>query len=320
MEAGEQNRGKRPRRSSADCFRHQRWRAGETCVIGTMRKGGGNAAVPQIIFWNVQRAGNAVGPLTLDNLEVDLISLITSYNPDLLILCEGLKGLGHAIRLRNIPKYEVVKPDKGVGDYRKDTTLRYVVLQKRNYGVQTHLVDSGAKRPALLICMPGYNVIALHAPSVSKSVTPQTDQMKTAFDRVVGAVPGCAVTRPCMIFGDLNIDALDSSKMTKMRNSIAGSSLGTFKALGTGQTTQKAGGSLDWALCAQGFRPSVSAIATGKRKRAAAATGRAAKRRKTDMDDFIVDDDEESDAEDEFSQAFGGEKGADHKPLLITWR
>jgi len=261
--------------------------------------------MPKIIFWNIARLGNGKQPMGAEELNADLEGLTATHAPEIVVVCEGLKGLRKAMKQnRELPSgYHAPKFVKAHGDYKDVNTLRYVVFSRVN--CTCYLVGTGNSRPALAICFGGHCVVALHAPSVTGSTTPQTDQMKKAYTTVAQLVNqgvlGNAVN-PCLIFGDLNMNLRDGQKVGKIRAKLLGSGLQHFTIADPGvpthrnQNTLKYDTTLDWALKAPGTNATVSVIEEAE-------------------DTTMV----WSDDDDDYTPPFQNTKNPDHKPILISW-
>jgi hypothetical protein len=262
--------------------------------------------MPKIIFWNIARLGKGKKPVGAEELNADLEGLTGTHNPEVVVICEGLKGLRKAMKQnQELPSgYHAPKFIKTHGNYQDVNTLRYVVFARVN--CSCYLIGTGNDRPALVICFGGQCVMALHAPSVTSSTTPQTDQMKSAYATVTQLVNtgkiGNAVN-PCLIFGDLNMNLRDGQKQGKIRAKLMGTGLQHFSIADPGVPThrnQQSGlydTTLDWALEAPGTNATVSVI-------------EAAEEMSLEWN---------SDDDDDFVPQFENTKNPDHKPILISW-
>jgi hypothetical protein len=251
-----------------------------------------------IIFWNIARLGAGARPIGAEELNEDLTALTSRYAPDLVVLCEALRGLDVAMvaNRENPPGYNVVPLDRTHGDYSKPTTLEYIVFASA--ACTCWLIGTGNDRPALAICIGGHCLIALHAPSVSASTTPQTKQMVAAYDAV--AALNLNAANPCLVFGDLNMNLRDPAKEASIRAKLVGSSLQHFQLADPGQPTHRGQSgeyetTLDWALAAPGLNVQVRVI---------------------DPDPV---EDLTKDPDGDFVASFGSQKNPDHKPILISW-
>lgn len=262
--------------------------------------------MPKIIFWNIARLGKGKQPIGAEELNADLEGLTASYKPEIVVVCEGLKGLRKAMKQnQELPSgYHAPKFVKTHGNYLDLNTLRYVVFSRVN--CNCYLIGTNNDRPALVICFGGCCVIALHAPSVTGSTVPQTKQMKTAYDLVAQLVNKgtiASAVNPCLILGDLNMNLRDNQKVGKIRAKLVGSSLQNFTIADPGEPTHRNAKSgdydttLDWALEAPGTNATVTVIDQAE---------------PMDMGWNSGDDED-------FLPQFENTKNPDHKPILISW-
>lgn len=223
--------------------------------------------MPKIIFWNVQRAGSPkdVKSEAWDNLVENLIGL-SAFKPEMIVLCEGLKGLQKSLRLAKIPGYDVVKPLKDLGGYKDDNTLRYVVFKRSaDVGCKPYLVDTGDPRPTIAVKLTvghaTYNLLAIHAPSVTATHKPQSEalafSLKTLADKHYDL--------PSVIFGDFNVDAKDDKKRDAFKHHVSTQSVNGFNlnfepAYSKEPTRPASGKILDWALKDQKYSVDVSVV------------------------------------------------------------
>jgi hypothetical protein len=261
--------------------------------------------MPKIIFWNIARLGQGKQPIGAEELNADLEGLTATYKPEIVVVCEGLKGLRKAMKQnQELPSgYAAPKFIKTHGNYQDVNTLRYVVFSRVN--CSCYLVGTGNDRPALVICFGGNCVMALHAPSVTGSTVPQTNQMKLAYDTVAQLVNNgtiASAVNPCLIFGDLNMNLRDGQKVGKIRAKLLGSSLQNFSIADPGVATHRNGNTgkydttLDWALKAPGNNATVSVI--------------------EEAEDISM---EWGSDDDDYTPSFQNTKNPDHKPILISW-
>jgi len=260
--------------------------------------------MPSVLFWNVARGGTGA---SYDDVNQSLTRL-SGRQPEFIILAEMLKLASRTYSDRKdslAPSgYVTVKPIRPFGfdtPYMKDTSLRYYVFGKKPagsvfiYSTNIQTIPVRNSRPVLLLHIGTVSVIALHAPSVTHTSKPQAIQMKAAYDLATQLFNAT----PLAILGDMNIDLKSAKRVNSFNQEINGHALATWSRIGPGQKTQKRGGELDWALCAQGFTPAVTVIDT-----------RGAPPRTFDE----IDDDEEFNLNDE-----PVEKDSDHDPILVSW-
>lgn len=282
--------------------------------------------MPKVIFWNIQRQGGGVHPIGAEELSTDLFGLTQEFGPDVVVLCEGLKGLHKAmVQHREIPPgYVSPKVNKTKGTYKDGDTLRYVMMHRSTINVSGYLVATGVDRPAMILTWGGHCVMALHAPSVTSSTVPQTDQMKDAYtawatDTAIFGHPP-ALT-PHLIVGDLNMDASLSNKRNTLLAKFLGTSLAGWGIRRPSKHTHRNRDSgiydttLDWALCAPGINATVEAITGENNKRKAPSSTRGAKRQKTKRGYNDVD----SEGDEDYQEEFRNEREPDHRPILVEW-
>jgi|GEM_PF-2273492 len=291
--------------------------------------------MPKIIFWNIQRAGGDILSEVTDDLRDDLEALGSNHNPDIIILCEGVGDLQDNMVGNNcIPtSYSIEMVDSTYGDYTRTTTLRYIVMRRNNIQCSCYLIDGNhSSRPALLICLGNECFLAMHAPSVTSTTKPQTEQMRFAHDRVRKLIRNNRLPlqhAPRMIFGDLNVNIRDQRKINSFRHHIQGSKISTFHMVDPGvgthrnKNTRKYDTTLDWAYAEPGFNPVITVVEetkkvdTKKRKPVNNYT-RTKKKSKPNKfvqykpQDFIDDDDD-------FTVTFENLKYPDHKPIMLEW-
>lgn len=297
----------------------------------------------KIIFWNIQRAGGKVGSVATDDLRDDLLGLATQYTPDLIVLCEGAKGLRTELEGNQcVPHgYSSSKLERTHGTYSGPTTLRYVVLHRTNFIGSFYLVvttnPNGVpySRPALAICHAGYCYVALHASAATSSTTPQTGQMIATYNVLTGLIANNTINAPMgirCIFGDLNMNVRKRAIRGRIRGKFQGGVLGGFSILRSGKPTHRNANTrrydteLDWAFVPLGSTATIQALesvdpATFSRKRKQDQNdGHVRKKRKIDDDDWIDTTGDDGDIDNEaFEPTFESTKDPDHKPIMIDF-
>lgn len=285
--------------------------------------------MPKVIFWNIQRQGGGVNAIGAEELRDDLYNLAENHQPDVMVLCEGLKGLHKAmVRWNELPRgYESPKVNKVLGTYGLPTTLRYVLMFRSNLNAQGYLINTGPSRPALVVTWPGECVMALHAPSVTQSTTPQTDQMVRSQDtwhasaRYPNGQPAMA---PQVIFGDLNMNVALQKKRAAITGKLHNTSLAGYQIVKPDRATHRNANTgvydttLDWALCAPGVVATATAIipddkGNDKKRPRSGPTG-SNKRQKIDHNAYSDGGDD-----DDFVPAFENTRSPDHRPILVEW-
>lgn len=307
--------------------------------------------MPKIIFWNIQRQGGSVGAKGAEELAIDLFSLAEIHKPDILVICEGLKGLHKAmVGNKEVPPgYQAPKMNKQLGTYTDKNTLRYVMMHRDTIAANGYLISTGEDRPAMVITWGGYSVMALHAPSVTASTVPQTKQMLGAFNKwctsnaIYGTVPTIA---PQIIFGDLNMDASNPTKRDRIFAKFLKTDLENYSIRAPQQGTHRNNKTriydttLDWAFCAPGITATVTALLSNelqkrgrpKTQTLVASNDRARSRsryndkkkpqqkqkRKISYDSDSEPESDRSDDED-YEIQFENQRMPDHLPILIEW-
>jgi endonuclease/exonuclease/phosphatase family metal-dependent hydrolase len=268
--------------------------------------------MPKIVFWNIQRSGGKVrkGNEGTDNLNIVLESIAASHQPDLIILCEGQRAAGRSLEHSNrLPtNYSLVRT---TGDYKKETTLQYVVMNRAGTSV-THAdlhCGDGQPRPVQFLRFQtnGYHyvVAAMHAASVSASATKQMEQTNEVFRF---AQQSTAYRDLHVIIGDMNMNAQTGGGQF---HSIFSKQDAEFQkyfkmTAPTDNTHSGRGGGydkvLDWAWVRNSITgPSISAIQF---------------KATNDFDKMEMDDDEAD--EDWKPQDNPGIK-SDHLPIMLSW-
>ncbi len=264
--------------------------------------------MPSILFWNIARAGGGKDSFAVENVLSDLDTLVwnLSSKPDVIVLCEALGGMSRSFGFSNkLPNgYSPVNINEWDTGYKKTTTLQYFALARNS--VEAYLIEADSSRPALALWFGAVWAICLHAPSVSSSTTPQTDQMIEGFDRLdsfirKGSVPYGKIK---LILGDLNLDIRNNQKVGSIAGKLHGTSLHNWGIVDPGVATHRNGNSgiwdttLDWALERPGTNATVTAI-------------------EPEDDDPMNWSSESSD--DEFVPPFQGVKNSDHLPIVVSW-
>lgn len=255
----------------------------------------------KVLFWNIQRSGGNDISETMDNLRNDLIILAKLEDPELIILCEGLKGLGKAFNAPDVvPEYERVKPVKHNFAYKDEHVLRYVLLAKKGVSCSATLIDSKASRPGLhMQWTDSGNTVqvaaAIHAPSVSASVAPQTRAIRKVLKH--SSTHGC----PKVIFGDLNIDLGDQKKVQRALGTLNAAGFHGYVAACPPKPTHDGGRSLDGAFYLSSL-PQAVTVDVCEPARAAKVP-----RYTTAADD------------EEWAPDIENSKGSDHRPIVVRW-
>jgi hypothetical protein len=247
-----------------------------------------------MLFWNIQRLGGGKGPIGADEIKSDLEGLAAGNTPDIIVLCEALKGTKKAMAFnKEVPSgYSAVKPYKLFGNYKDANTLRYVLMKKNSVTCNGFLIGTGNDRPVLFIqFMVGnsiYRAMVVHAPSVTHTTTAQANQISTAFNKIkqiFGAGPDA-------IFGDMNVNVADVGKRTKLRAKLPAEIQQSYAFQYPNQKTHDKGATLDWSITKTGYlNSSVVAINPSI--------------------------DVNMDGDDDFIPPFKNEKGSDHLPILV---
>lgn len=214
----------------------------------------------KIIFWNTARGSN----LKSDRFQLMMQNVLAlSYrNPELILLCEGLKGTKKEMRKTGgVPGYKLIKPDRTHGSYCSDEVLRYVLISRNDVDCKAYLFDTPSQRPAIIIRANGYNFLGIHAPSVTQSYVPQSKAVNLAM---VKDFP------PYLIFGDLNVDIFNASLGPKFISEVQNEYNRMYRAYPLAPmnlvpifdpnhyTRPKSQKSLDWALVPQMYSGNVS--------------------------------------------------------------
>lgn len=298
----------------------------------------------KIIFWNIQRAGGKARSISTDDLREDLLGLTTQYAPDLIVLCEGAKGLRKQLEANQcIPLgYMTAKLVRTHGTYRKTTTLRYVVVHRSNFAGSFYLIVTSKpggtpySRPALAITSAGYCYVALHASSATSSTTPQTGQMIATYNVLSGLIANNTINAPLgirCIFGDLNMNVRKRAIRGRIRGKFQGGVLGGFSILRSGKpthrnaTTRRYDTELDWALVPLGSNATIQAIESvdpitlSRKRKQDQNDGHVRKKRKRNSDnDWIDTTGDDGDVDDEaFEPTFESTKDPDHKPIMLEF-
>lgn len=155
----------------------------------------------KIIFWNTARGKNRYSE-RFEYLMENVFAL-SCRNPEVILLCEALKGTQKVMRNSELYGYKVVKPSKLLGGYADENVLRYIVLCRNDLDYWASLISTENKRPAILIHAGKYNLLGIHAPSVTKSYVPQSRALKKSFRNILNH------HQPQVIFGDFNVDAFN---------------------------------------------------------------------------------------------------------------
>ncbi len=298
----------------------------------------------KIIFWNIQRAGGKVGAVATDDLRDDLLGLATQYTPDLIVLCEGAKGLRTQLEGNQcVPHgYTTSKLNRAHGTYSEPTTLRYVVLHRTNFIGSFYLIVTNKPngmpypRPALAICNAGYCYVALHATSATSSTTPQTGQMIATYNALTGLIANHTINAPLgirCIFGDLNMNVRRNTIRGRIRGKFQGGALGGFSILRSGKPTHRNANTrrydteLDWAFVPLGSAATIEAlesvdpITLSRKRKMDRNDGHVLKKRKQNSDnDWIDTTGDIADVDDEaFEPTFESVKDPDHKPIMLDF-
>lgn len=246
--------------------------------------------MPRVIFWNVARAGGKEGPLATDMLCEDLAGLADTHNPDLIILCECIRGFSN--HSRACPAgYSLVKPSNP-RLYAKPSMLRYALLRRNDLQCQSRLLKTTTSkkrnlRPALGITIPGFaNLVALHAASISNSLSVQIGQLISAHERLIRSDSRHAD----MLIGDFNVDINEPGNPATVRGRLSGSDLAGYQPRGPRGATHRKGKTLDWTLLRPGLNASVR----------------------------LITRDEEPQGR-EYKNKFLNQKESDHWPILASW-
>lgn len=257
--------------------------------------------MPKIVFWNIQRLKGGQHYIGGDELKADLEGIGAQVDPDIIVLCEGLKGLRRTMRDEYIVPsgYTAPKFNKAHGDYLDQNTLRYVLLTR--VVCTGYLLGTGNDRPALAITFTAggaqHCIIALHAPQGGGSTVPGSTQMKTAYTACINA----HLAQPAMIVGDLNIDASLQNRRQALQGHLNGHALQPYRPLyppnhtHRNQNTGIYDTTLDWALVRANVNANVSTV------------------------EMTADVDMNDGSDDEFLPSFDNHKEPDHKPILVTW-
>lgn len=253
----------------------------------------------KVLFWNIARAGGKAGTYAGDMLSNDLYALAEMYSPDIMVLCECLMNFDtndHVLP----PKYHFKRP-RNRSRYRSNSTLRYALIYKDGIKVFPILLDSmesGGNRPALGIRVQtltfNFDLIAIHAASITQSNTVQLGQIEYACKQFAGKGHMAEV-----IIGDMNIDIRahrDEVVGTLDQTDLAGyvprcTKEGTHRSRGGGFISK-----LDWAL----IHPALSASSSLRLVKAKKNEG-ANKR-----------------SDRSWKSVFENEKNSDHRPILLT--
>ncbi len=206
--------------------------------------------MPTVMFWNVQGSGgDTINSTAGDLLLGDLSDLTADEKPDLIVLCELKLGFQDTFDFTALGG-EYAKVDIPKTGYPAKTTYRFGAIIRSagrcvvNKSAPPALIDGGASRPALSIVVNrNVGLLAVHAPSVSASITPQMQHVQTA----VGNCSGARV--PKIIFGDFNMDLLGDRQ--RITNAMADGGLGKYRLRPLPQHTESThvmGKALDWAM------------------------------------------------------------------------
>lgn len=206
--------------------------------------------MPKIMFWNVQGSGgDTIKSSPGDILLGDLSELIDRYKPDVIVLCELKAGFDQ--RFGKLYGYETIDIQ---GAYPKTTTYQFCAFERSrgHCSISGHglLLEDGAKRPALSLVVNQVGVLAVHAPSVSGSITPQINHIQATVKQCTGK------RVPKIILGDLNMDLRTerdriSEVLKRSPRPLPGYWLRPRSR--NPEPTHKKGGTLDWALVSENF-------------------------------------------------------------------
>jgi len=265
--------------------------------------------MPDILFWNIQRLGGGRLSHGAEELKEDLEGLTSKCDPDIIVLCEGLRGLRKTMRRNHeLPTgYVAPKFIKNHGNYRNHNTLRYVLMHKSHLNCQAYLIDCGGSRPALAICFNGTCVIALHAPSITNMTSRQTGQMCEAYDTVFNLIGNnqlVGAQQIALIFGDLNMDLRTAGIARRFNRNRQGRNIEQFGILDPGagthrnSRTRRYDTTLDWAITAPGVHATIEVVVPDPPKELEWGS---------------------DDSDDEYMPSYQNSKEPDHRPILITW-
>jgi len=186
----------------------------------------------RIIFWNTQNASSGDKG---ENKEEALITL--SRYTDLIILCEISGQSEDHWGTEVVPGFSMIHPSYDYGNYRKDTTYRYVMLcrdtnassdssddsstgdeMEEDSLTNVCLIDTGKSRPALYFEYKKVPCLVIHAPSKTDSTGAQKSAIRTALSKIEKE----GLAAPLLIFGDLNVDAKDDNMLDRFLNGTPG--------------------------------------------------------------------------------------------------
>lgn len=213
----------------------------------------------KIVFWNTARAGDAFGE-KLSDLQSILVQICIRCKPDIILLCEMLSTSEMAIEKTGgvLDDYGIIKLDDSI--YIKETTLRYILIYNQKSGKTLKdavLVETKANRPALYFNLGNTRMLGFHAPSVSKTTTPQSEAIKNALKEIISKNNTDFVD---IIFGDFNVDGGNPKFADGFIEKVNECKLGLFKDMNfrskshctggaKGNPKAKANKTLDWAIC-----------------------------------------------------------------------
>lgn len=215
--------------------------------------------MPKIMFWNVQGSGgDTIRSSAGDILLGDLSELIDLHKPDVIVLCE-LRG-GFEQRFGALYGYETLKIH---GGYPAATTYRFgAFVRSAGYCSISHdarLISDAGNRPALSFVVNQVGLLAVHAPSVSNSTTPQLNHIQSTVKQCSG------MRTPKVILGDLNIDLRTRRDQVISVLQNAPAPLPDYwlrPASRNPEPTHLKGGTLDWALVQKNFNTSYKVAKT----------------------------------------------------------
>ena len=206
----------------------------------------------KVVFWNTARGkSKRVTSEAVEKIIENCVGLAYS-RPEVIILCEGLKGTRKVIRNKGgLEGYSIVKPSELLGGYTDKNTLRYIIFARNDVNCIARYCDTGTDRPAVHITACGIAFLAVHAPSVPNSTLPQSRALNRAF-----LLTPLLLAEPAFIVGDLNVDAFNR----RMRGQLEARLDHDFFPVWDRRrsTRPKSGKSLDWALVSAAFTRAVT--------------------------------------------------------------